>query len=124
MTHLDYEAYEGMAEQVMAEIADELRERYELCGVAIHHRIGRVGIGETSVVIAVSAPHRARRARRVQGRDRHAEGARAALEEGGLRGRRGMDRTRLMSDGYRDYDPIQPRPAATGGDAQARSSAR
>src|SRR5712691_6774688 len=58
VTHLEYEAYEGMAEQVMAEIADELRRRYELCDVAIHHRIGRVGIGERSVVIAVSAPHR------------------------------------------------------------------
>ena len=58
VTHLDYEAYEGMAEQVMAEIADALQARYELCAVAIHHRIGRVGIGETSVVIAVSAAHR------------------------------------------------------------------
>jgi MoaE-MoaD fusion protein len=58
VTHLDYEAYEGMAERVMAEIADGLQVRYELCGVAIHHRIGHVGIGETSVVIAVSAAHR------------------------------------------------------------------
>jgi molybdopterin synthase catalytic subunit len=58
VTHLDYEAYEGMAEQVMAEIADELKARYELCEIAIHHRIGRVSIGERSVVIAVSAPHR------------------------------------------------------------------
>jgi MoaE-MoaD fusion protein len=58
VTHLDYEAYEGMAETVMAEIAEALRARYELCDIAIHHRIGRVGIGDTSVVIAVSAPHR------------------------------------------------------------------
>jgi molybdopterin synthase catalytic subunit len=58
VTHLEYEAYEGMAEQVMAEIAAELKARYRLCEVAIHHRIGRVGIGERSVVIAVSAPHR------------------------------------------------------------------
>ena len=58
VTHLDYEAYEGMAEGVMAEIAGRLQDRYELCAVAIHHRIGRVGIGDTSVVIAVSAPHR------------------------------------------------------------------
>jgi molybdopterin synthase catalytic subunit/molybdopterin converting factor small subunit len=56
--HLDYEAYEGMAERVMAEIAEGLQSRYELSAVAIHHRVGRVGIGETSVVIAVSAPHR------------------------------------------------------------------
>jgi len=58
VTHLDYEAYEGMAERVMAEIAEALQARYELTGIAIHHRIGRVGIGDTSVVIAVSAPHR------------------------------------------------------------------
>jgi molybdopterin synthase catalytic subunit/molybdopterin converting factor small subunit len=58
VTHLEYEAYEGMAEQVMAEIADELQKRYDLCGIAIHHRIGRVSIGERSVVIAVSARHR------------------------------------------------------------------
>jgi molybdopterin synthase catalytic subunit/molybdopterin converting factor small subunit len=56
--HLDYEAYEGMAEQVMAEISADLERRYDLCAIAIHHRIGRVSIGETSVVIAVSAPHR------------------------------------------------------------------
>ena len=59
VVHLDYEAYEGMAEQVMEQIADELTRRYDLCAIAIHHRVGRVVIGETSVVIAVSAPHRA-----------------------------------------------------------------
>ena len=58
VTHLEYEAYQGMAEDVMAQIADGLRRRYELCDVAIHHRVGRVGIGEPSVVIAISAPHR------------------------------------------------------------------
>jgi MoaE-MoaD fusion protein len=58
VTHLEYEAYPEMAENVMAQIADELKARYGLCDVAIHHRVGRVGIGEPSVVIAVSAPHR------------------------------------------------------------------
>jgi molybdopterin synthase catalytic subunit/molybdopterin converting factor small subunit len=57
--YLDYEAYGGMAEQVMAEIAEELKRRHDLCEVAITHRVGRVNIGELSVVIAVSAPHRA-----------------------------------------------------------------
>ena len=57
--HLEYEAYEGMAEQVMADLAAKLTKRHDLCKVAIHHRTGRVEIGETSVVIAVSAPHRA-----------------------------------------------------------------
>ncbi|HEY0417049.1 MAG TPA: molybdenum cofactor biosynthesis protein MoaE [Gaiellaceae bacterium] len=58
VTHLEYEGYEGMAERVMEEIAAALHERYALTAVAIHHRVGRVGIGETSVVIAVSAAHR------------------------------------------------------------------
>jgi MoaE-MoaD fusion protein len=57
--HLEYEAYAGMAEQVMEEIAAGLLARYDLCRVAMVHRVGRVGIGETSVAIAVSAPHRA-----------------------------------------------------------------
>jgi len=57
--HLDYEAYGGMAEKVMAELADGLKARHDLCEVAIHHRTGRVDIGGISVVIAVSAPHRA-----------------------------------------------------------------
>jgi molybdopterin synthase catalytic subunit/molybdopterin converting factor small subunit len=55
---LDYEAYEEMAEQVMTQIAAELSGRFELCAIAIHHRTGRVEIGEASVAIAVSAPHR------------------------------------------------------------------
>jgi molybdopterin synthase catalytic subunit len=55
---LEYEAYAEMAEQVMAEISEELRARYDLCKVAITHRLGRVEVGETSVAIAVSAPHR------------------------------------------------------------------
>ena len=59
VVHLEYEAYEGMAEEVMAELAADLKRRHDLCEVAIHHRVGRVEIGETSVVIAVSAPHRA-----------------------------------------------------------------
>jgi molybdopterin synthase catalytic subunit len=57
--HLEYEAYEGMAEQVMEELAADLVRTHDLCRVAMAHRTGRVGIGEASVVIAVSAPHRA-----------------------------------------------------------------
>ena len=55
---LEYEAYEGMAEKVMAEIAAGVKDRYELCNVAIAHRVGRCEVGEVSVAIAVSAPHR------------------------------------------------------------------
>ena len=55
---LEYEAYEEMAEDVMAAIADDVQQRFDLCKVAIAHRLGRVEVGETSVAIAVSAPHR------------------------------------------------------------------
>jgi MoaE-MoaD fusion protein len=57
--YLEYEAYADMAEDVMAQIAADLERRYELWAVAMHHRVGRVEIGEPSVAIAVSAPHRA-----------------------------------------------------------------
>ena len=56
---LEYEAYEEMAEAEMARIAGELKASHNVLDVAIHHRVGPVEIGETSVVIAVSAPHRA-----------------------------------------------------------------
>jgi len=56
--YLEYEAYAEMAEDVMAQLAAELEQRYDLWAVAIHHRVGRVEIGEASVAIAVSAPHR------------------------------------------------------------------
>jgi molybdopterin synthase catalytic subunit/molybdopterin converting factor small subunit len=56
--HLEYEAYEEMAEPMLARLGADLTERYGLCGVAIHHRLGRVELGQASVVIAVSAPHR------------------------------------------------------------------
>ena len=55
---LEYEAYSEMAEKVIAEIAAEAKERYDLCEIAVTHRLGRVEIGEVSVAIAVSAPHR------------------------------------------------------------------
>jgi MoaE-MoaD fusion protein len=57
--HLEYEAFEEMAEPMLARLADDLTAKHGLSKVAIHHRIGRVEIGEPSVVIAVSAPHRA-----------------------------------------------------------------
>ena len=56
--YLEYEAYEGMAEEVMAQLAGVLKVKYDLTEVAITHRVGRVEIGEASVAIAVSAPHR------------------------------------------------------------------
>ncbi len=57
--HLDYEAYEGMAEREMEAIADEMERRWPGCSVAMVHRVGRLAIGEASVAIAVATPHRA-----------------------------------------------------------------
>jgi molybdopterin synthase catalytic subunit len=57
--YLEYEAFTEMAEPMLARLGDELIAKHGLCKVAIHHRIGRVEIGEASVVIAVSAAHRA-----------------------------------------------------------------
>jgi len=56
---LEYEAYAGMAVRVMAEIAGAVERRHAGVRVAIHHRIGRLQVGETAVIIAVSAAHRA-----------------------------------------------------------------
>jgi len=58
VVRLEYEAYEGMAENVMADLAGRLKERYDLCAIAITHRVGVCEIGDASVAIAVSAPHR------------------------------------------------------------------
>ncbi len=57
--HLVYDAYPGMAEKVMREIADEARERFGLVDCAVLHRTGRLEIGETSLLVAVSSGHRA-----------------------------------------------------------------
>ncbi len=57
--YLDYEAYESMALAKMRGIGAQLHEKFAIHGVAIVHRLGRLEIGETSVFIAVSAPHRA-----------------------------------------------------------------
>jgi molybdopterin synthase catalytic subunit len=58
VVHLEYEAFEEMAEPMLAQLGAELTARHALCAVAVHHRLGRVEVGEASVVIAVSAPHR------------------------------------------------------------------
>lgn len=55
---LDYEAYPGMAEREMARLGEEAGAKWRITRVAMVHRIGNVPIGEASVAIAVSAPHR------------------------------------------------------------------
>jgi len=58
VTHLDYEAYVPAAELSMAQIGDEIRERWGIDHVAIVHRVGSLTVGEASVVISVASPHR------------------------------------------------------------------
>lgn len=57
--YLVYEAYEPMALAKMREICQEIHRRFAIDRVVMRHRLGRLEIGETSIVIAVSAPHRA-----------------------------------------------------------------
>jgi molybdopterin synthase catalytic subunit len=56
--YLEYEAYAEMAERKMAEIGEEVRGKFPVGEVAIVHRLGRLEIGESSIVVAVAAPHR------------------------------------------------------------------
>jgi molybdopterin synthase catalytic subunit len=56
--HLEFEAYEVMAVREMRKIADEAMNKWPLEKIGIHHRTGRLEIGEVPVVIAVSAAHR------------------------------------------------------------------
>ncbi len=56
--HLEYDAYPEMAEKKLREVADEAQARWPITDVAIAHRSGRLEIGETSLVVAVSSPHR------------------------------------------------------------------
>lgn len=71
VTHLEYEAYGEMAERRMREIADRLEQRHAPARLAMHHRIGDLGIGEIAVVVAAGAPHR----------DAAFAAARAAIDE-------------------------------------------
>ena len=58
--HLEYEAYRPMADNKLAEIADEMRQRWDVQDIAISHRLGRLEIGDISLVVAVASPHRER----------------------------------------------------------------
>jgi molybdopterin synthase catalytic subunit len=55
---LDYEAYPGMAERQMTAIENEARERWPVGDLILIHRLGRLVVGEISVAVAVSCPHR------------------------------------------------------------------
>jgi molybdopterin synthase catalytic subunit len=55
---LDYEAYPGMAEKKLAEIEAEARQRWPVGEIVLVHRLGHLDVGEVSVAVAVSCPHR------------------------------------------------------------------
>ena len=59
VTHLEYEAYDGVVEAKLAEIVAEAAARWPVPRVAVVHRVGTVAVGEASVAVAVSSPHRA-----------------------------------------------------------------
>ncbi len=56
--YLEYDAYPAMATNVMRQIASEIRERWDVLDIAMHHRVGRLEIGEASVAVAVASAHR------------------------------------------------------------------
>jgi len=58
VVRLEYEAYRPMALREMAKVVEEVRSRWRVHAVAVHHRLGVVGITEPSVIIAVSSAHR------------------------------------------------------------------
>jgi molybdopterin synthase catalytic subunit len=55
---LEYEAYAEMAEKKLAEIGEEVRRKFLVGDIAIVHRLGKLEIGDSSIVVAVAAPHR------------------------------------------------------------------
>lgn len=58
VNHLFFEAYESMAIKEMDKIAENALAKFEITNIAIHHRVGKLEIGEIPVIIAVGAPHR------------------------------------------------------------------
>lgn len=59
VTHLEYESYDEQVVDKIAEVVTEVRDRWPVRKVAAIHRVGELGVGEISIAVAVSAPHRA-----------------------------------------------------------------
>ena len=62
--YLEYECYESMAVKIMAQLGREIAAEFSIGRIAMVHRLGRIEIGETSVAVVVTAPHRTARVRR------------------------------------------------------------
>ena len=56
--YLEYDVYPEMAIKKMNEVAEEVRSKYPITGIGVLHRVGRLEIGETSLLVAVSSAHR------------------------------------------------------------------
>ena len=56
--YLEYEAYRPMADNQLARVADEIQEKWGIANVSIAHRLGRLEIGDISLVVAIASPHR------------------------------------------------------------------
>lgn len=91
---LECEAYPEMAEKVMREIADAMRNEWHVTDIAIQHRTGRLEIGEASMLVAVSSPHRRGGIRGCERAGGSLQGNRPGLEEGSVRGGGGVVRRR------------------------------
>ncbi|KAJ2805172.1 Molybdopterin synthase catalytic subunit [Coemansia guatemalensis] len=59
VVRLEYQAYEDMAKKEWLKITQEARSKYHLLGTVMHHRVGEVAVGQTSVIVAASSAHRA-----------------------------------------------------------------
>jgi molybdopterin synthase catalytic subunit len=57
--HLEYEAFEPLAVKVFRRIEQEIKEHWPLAAIGIHHRVGRLAVGEASVVVVAATAHRA-----------------------------------------------------------------
>ena len=80
VTHLEYEAYEPMAVKALEQICREAGREWPGTRLAVHHRTGRLAIGEASIVIAAASAHRAAAFAAMPLRDRAREADRADLE--------------------------------------------
>lgn len=58
VTHLEFEVYGPMAIKELKKIGNLIKEKWNAIGISIHHRVGRLEIGETAVIIAIATPHR------------------------------------------------------------------
>ena len=112
VTGMEYESYEEMAVPVLREIAEEAAERIGSDRVAVVHRVGDLSIGEVSVAIAVSSPHRAE----------SYEASRYVIEE--IKKRLPVWKKEHYSDGREEWvrgtTPERPRPAVPTGSEEGR----